>query len=451
MDAAETLPEPDFLLDRAADAVARARRAGADAAHASVHASRSASVNVRLGALEDVDHSEGSGLSLRLFIGTRSATLSTADTSVVALDKLVERAMAMARHAPENPWGGLAPQELLATGELPELDLIDKGPGPAPEALHELARAVEDASLSVAGVTNSEGGTAAYSRSSHAMVTSHGFARAASTTGFSLSASVIAGQGDSMQRDYDWHSARHASDLESAEHIGQSAGKRAVARLNPGTLPSGAMPILFDPRVSGSLFGHLIGALAGGAIAKGRSFLIGREGAMLFPEAITLWDDPHRPRGTRSRSFDGEGLPTRGSALIDHGIIAPWLCDAASARQLGRAPTGHASGGGGVTTGNLALEPGAVTRASLMADIRHGVLVTELIGQGVDILTGDYSRGASGWLIVDGAIAGPVSGFTIAGNLMAMFADLAAADDVDRRYSAHMPTLRTDVMTVAGD
>ncbi|MEQ1687480.1 MAG: metallopeptidase TldD-related protein [Sphingopyxis sp.] len=451
MIAAASSPQMDFLLDRAADAASRALRAGADASHASVQASRSVSASVRLGVLEDIDHAESHSLSLRLFIGQRSATLSSVDTRAAALNQLVERAMTMARHAPENPWAGLAPQELLATGYLPELDLVDRGSEPEPEALRDMARALEDASLGVAGVTNSEGGTATYSRSSHAMVTSHGFARGSSVTGFSLSASVIAGAGSDMQRDYDWHSARHASDLESAERIGRCAGERAVARLGPGTMPSGAMPILFDPRVSGSLFGHLLSAMAGPAIVRGKSFLIGREGAKLFPDAITLHDDPHRLRGTRSYAFDGEGLATAPSTLVKRGHLASWLCDAASARQLGRAPTGHASGGGGITTGNLALDSGNCARVKLMADIRHGVLVTELIGQGVDMLTGDYSRGASGWRIVDGEIAGPVSGFTIAGNLLDMFADLRAADDVDRRTSTHVPTLRTDSMIVAGD
>lgn len=431
--------------------VARALAVGADAAEASVRANRSISVNVRLGRLEDVDHADSGTVALRLFIGGRSASLSSAAMSADALDALVERAMTMAQLSPDNPWAGLAPHEMLASGAPPELDLIDRQPALTPEVLLDMARAAEDAALAVPGVTNSEGGSASLSRGTSAMVTSHGFARGVEATGYSLSASVIAGDGAAMQRDYEWHSARHLADLETATAIGARAGGRAAARLNPGVMPSGAMPVLFDPRVAGSLIGHLVSAMAGPAIARGHSFLIDKERAQLFSEAISISDDPHRLRALRSHAFDGEGLPTRPSLLVDQGVIAPWLCDVASARQLGREPTGHASGGGGVTTGNLALAPGARDRAALMADVREGVLITELIGQGVDLLTGDYSRGASGVRIVDGQLAGPVAGFTIAGNLLSMFADLRAANDVERRMSTHVPTLRIDTMMVASD
>ncbi|MEQ1510371.1 MAG: metallopeptidase TldD-related protein [Sphingopyxis sp.] len=445
------MPSIDRLMNRANDAVARAVRAGADAAEVSVRAHSSTSVNVRLGKLEDVDHSEGGDLSLRLFIGQRVASLSTADASPAALDILVDRAIAMARISPENPWAGLAPSALLASGALPDLDLFDHGATVTPEKLRDMAHAAEDAARAVAGVTNSEGGAAAASQSAHAVVTSQGFAGGTKGSGYSVSASVIAGTGSDMQRDYDWHNVRHLGDLEPAPMIGNRAGERAVARLNPGSMPSGPLPVLFDPRVAASLIGHAISAMMGPLIAKGYSFLADHEGAKIFCDEITLLDDPHRMRGLRSRAVDGEGLPTQASALIDRGVIAPWLCDVASARQLGRQPTGHASGSGGVTTGNLSIAAGACDRATLMADIKQGVLVTELLGQGVDLLTGDYSRGASGWRIVDGEIAGPVTGFTIAGNLLAIFAGLRAANDVDRRYSTHVPTLRTDAMTVAGD
>ena len=444
------LPPSQTLLDVAADAVSRARAAGADAAEAEVSFGHSLSLIVRLGALEDVDQSEGQDLSLRLFVGQRSASVSASDLSPDALNALVERAIAMARIAPENPWTGLAPQDMLATGDLPDLDLFDHGAAPEPAALLAMACAAEDAARAVPGVTNSEGGSASSSRSARAHVTSHGFSGTSSATSFSVSATVIAGEGSMMQRDYDYHSARHRADLEAADAIGHSAGIRAVARLDPGRMTSGAMPVLYDPRVAGSLLSHAISAMSGAAIAKKRSFLRDRAGTRLFREDISLHDNPHRLRGLRSHGFDAEGLPTRPSALIAAGVLGPWLCDAASARQLGLRPTGHASSGG-VTTGNLALDPGTISRAELMADIKHGVLVTELIGQGVDMLTGDYSRGASGWRIIDGEIAGPVSGFTIAGNLLAMFADLRCADDVKRRYSTHVPTLRTDAMMVAGD
>lgn len=444
------MPDQQVMLDRAADAVRRARAAGADAAEARCRESRAMSVHMRLGALEEVSQSEDSDLSLRLFVGQRSATLSTADLRDDAIDTMVDRAMAMARIAPENPWSGLAPEDMLASGPLPDLDTFDTATLPDADMLRDRAERTEAAARSVAGVTNSDGGSASYAQAVHAHVTSHGFAHAGCGTSFGHSASVIAGHGDHMQRDYDHHAARHFADLEPADVVGQRAGERAASRLDPVTMTGGAMPVLFDPRVAGSLIRHLVSAMAGPAIAKKRSFLVGHADAQLFPAAISIADDPHRPRGMRSFVVDAEGLLTRPSRLVDAGRIGGWLCDAASARQLGLRPTGHAAGGGGVTTGNLSVSAGPDSVDAMMADIRHGVLVTELIGQGVDLLTGDYSRGASGRLIIDGALAGPVTGITIAGNLRTMFADLRAANDVCRRFSTHVPTLRTDSMTVAG-
>ncbi len=448
---AEPADLPADLLDRADDAMRRARRAGADAVVASTRRAASAQVGVRLGSLEDVGRSEELDLSLEVFVGQRSASVSTGDMRPAALDALIERAVAMARLAPENPWSGPAPADLLARGPFADLDLADPAGEPSAAVLRSLALEAEDAARSVAGVTNSEGGSASADRSEHALVTSEGFAGASVTTGFSVSASVLAGAGEGMQRDYDWHSARHLSDLRGAASIGRRAGERAVARLHPRPLRSGAMPVLFAPRVAGSIVGHLVSAMSGPAIARGKSFLSEHAGARLFDAGIGIVEDPHRPRGLRSRLFDGEGLPTRARAIVEAGTIGPWLCDMASARQLGVPPTGHGSGGGGVSTGNLTLLPGPIGQDELMADVRDGVLVTELIGQGVDMLTGDYSRGASGWRIVDGRPAEPVAGFTIAGNLLAMFADLRAADDLDTNHATHVPTLRTDAMTVAGD
>lgn len=447
----EKLPNPSWLLEHAHDAVTRARKAGADAAEAMVRAHWSTGVSARLGVLEDVDASEGRDLSIKLYIGQRSASLSTADFSADAVDAVVERAVAMARLAPENPWAGLAPEELVAKGPIPDLDQYDDAADIDPQILLERALEVEHAARAIAGVTNSDGAGASVSGSAQAMVTSHGFAGAIRSTGHMHSVSVIAGEGNQMQRDHDWHSARHYSDLEAASVVGTRAGERTVARLNPKTMASGRLPVLFDPRVAGSMIGHLISAMSGSAIARGRSMLASHEGAQLFPNAITISDDPLTPRGLRSHAVDGEGLATRPRLIVDNGVIGEWLCDLASARQLGRAPTGNGGFGGGVTTGNLTLQPGTMSRAELMADVVDGVLITEMIGQGVDILTGDYSRGAAGFRIRNGEIAEPVSGFTIAGNLLAMFADLTAANDLDTRGATHVPTLRTNAMTIAGD
>lgn len=436
------------LLERATDIVARARVAGADAAEVVVDLGRATSVNVRLGALEDVTRSEDRGLALRLFIGQRSASVSTSDFAPTTLTALIERAVEMARLAPEDPYAGLAPADLLLRGPIPDLDLADPAE-PEPEALRLRALATEDAARAVAGVTNSDGGSAGYSHAIHAMANSNGFAAAYAASGHNISASVIAGEGDRMQRDHDWHGARHIGDLEDPEQVGRRAAERAVERLDPQTVPGGRMPILFDPRVAGGLMGHLIAAMGGPMIARGTSYLLAHEGAALFPVDLFIDDDPLRLRGTKSRPFDAEGLATHRRAIVSGGVIGDWLLDSASARKLGRAPTGHANGGG-VGTGNLTLRPGTISRAALMADITDGLLITEVMGQGVDYVTGDYSRAASGFRIVNGEVAGPVSGITIAGNLLGIFADLRAADDLHTRFANHVPTLRTDSLTVAG-
>ncbi len=438
-------------LDRAQMLCDAATKAGADAADALYYCNAATSVSMRLGALEDVERSEGQDISLRVFVGQRSASVSTADMDAGELAKLVERCVAMAREAPEDPYAGLAPEDRLFRGPVPDYDL-DDGSEADPQALREAALAVEEAARAVAGVTNSEGGSASHSRTRFALATSHGFAGGYGSSGHSLSASVIAGEGAAMQRDYGWHSAHHLSDLESVEAIGTRAGTRAVARLNPGKAPVGKVPVLLDPRVSGGIVGHLLSAIAGPAVARGTSFLLGKEEQQLFDRAIVIRDDPHRPRGLRSRAFDGEGLPTAPRDIVTGGRITGWLLDTASAKQLGLQPTGHASRGGGaagVTASNLHLAAGTQSPEALMADIEEGVYLTELIGQGVNPVTGDYSRGASGFLIQGGRIAGPIAEFTVAGNLVDMFAALVPADDLEFRHAVNAPTLRIDGMTVA--
>lgn len=438
-------------LDRAQMLCDAASKAGADAADALYYCNAATSVSMRLGALEDVERSEGQDISLRVFVGQRSASVSTADMDAGELAKLVDRCVAMAREAPEDQYAGLAPEDLLFKGAIPDLDLDDDSEAD-PQALREAARSVEEAARAVAGVTNSEGGSASHSRTRLALATSHGFAGGYGASGHSLSASVIAGEGASMQRDYGWHSAHYLADLETSGAIGTRAGTRAVARLNPGKAPVGKVPVLFDPRVGSSMVGHLLGAIGGPSIARGTSFLLGKEEAQLFDSAIAIRDEPHRPRGLRSRAFDGEGLPTSARDLISDGRLTGWLLDNASAKQLGLAPTGHASRGGGasgVSVSNVHLAAGTVSPAALMADVIEGVYVTELIGQGVNPVTGDYSRGASGFAIRGGQLAEPIAEFTVAGNLIAMFAALVPADDLEFRHGTNVPTLRIDGMTVA--
>lgn len=440
--------------ERTQDIVARARAAGADAADAVLAADSAQSVSVRMGALEDVERSESEELGLRVFVGHRSASVSSSDLTPQAMDALVERALAMAREAPEDQWAGLAPEARLLRGAPPQLDLDDRAE-PDPQALRDRALAAEDAARAVPGVTNSEGGGASASRTVMAIATSHGFAGAYSTSTHSVSASVLAGPPGAMERDHAWHSVRHLAALDDPEAIGRRAGERAVARLDPVRVASGAMPVVFDPRVGSSLLGHLLGAISGAAITRKTSFLRDALGQQVFASGITLRDDPLRPQGLRSRPFDGEGLPVAPSAIVEDGVLQTWLLDSASARQLGFEPTGHAArgvgGGPRVAASNLYLEAGLLTPAALIADIELGVLVTELIGQGVNAVTGDYSRGAAGFLIQKGEITRPVAEITIAGNLKEMFLALTPANDLEFRYGINTPTLRVDGMTIAGD
>lgn len=439
--------------DRASGLVAAAMKAGADAADALYLADASTGIQIRLGELEDVERSEGESIGLRVFVGRRSASVSSSDLSGEALDALVERASAMAREAPEDPFAGLAPEDLLLHDGGPDIE-GDDGGDPLPTELKARALAMEEIARSHPGITNSEGASVNAGRSVAALATSHGFCRGYRTTGYGAYVSVIAGSGSGMQRDSANHQVRHLADLEGAEELGRLAAERAAARVDPVRIASGPMPIIFDPRVGGSLIGHLIGAICGPAITRGTSFLLGREAETIFDDGIVIRDDPHRPRGLRSRPFDGEGVATRPRDLVSGGRVTGWLLECASARQLGLAPTGHAirgtGGAPGVGATNVDLLPGSLGKDELIADIGRGVYVTELIGQGVNLVTGDYSRGAAGFLIENGRIAAPVAEITIAGNLLDMFRQLTPADDLERRRAVNVPTLRVEGMTVAG-
>lgn len=431
--------------------VERGIAAGATAADAYYTGDRSSSVQVRLGALEDVSRSEGEDISLRLFSGQRSATASSSDLSEEALGVLVERCFAMAREAPEDPYSGLAPDGLLARGDLPFIDAEDRRE-PDPAELRERALTAEQAALGVAGVTNSSGAGASASATTIALATSGGFAGAYRITGHASSASVIAGEGGAMQRDHWWHSARHLEDLEAADVIGRRAGERAVARLNPSRPKPGKYPVLFDPRVAASLLGHFASAISGSAVAAKTSFLRNKLHARIFAEGVAIIDDPLRPRGLRSKPFDGEGLRVSRRDLIVDGVLESWIADSASARQLGIDPTGHAArmAGGAPTTAptNMYIMAGPRTREELLGAFPEAVLVTELIGQGVNAVTGDYSRGAAGFMVRNGEIAEAVAEITIASNLMDMYATLEPGSDLEFRYGTDSPTLLIPEMTV---
>jgi PmbA protein len=444
---------PQAALDRAENLIKVAMKAGADAADAVYVCDASTEVQVRLGQLEDVARSEGEEIGLRVFLGQRSASVASSSMNPDVLTAMVSRVIDMAREAPEDPYSGLAPTDRLMTGPIPDLD-SDDGSDPDPASLRAMALECEEAARGVPGVTNSEGAGASAGRSIFALATSGGFAGTNQSSGYGLSASVLAGEGDHKERDYDWRSARHQSDLDSAANIGRRAGEKAVKRLNPATIKSGNMPVVFDPRVGSSLVGHLLGGIGGSAIARKTSYLLDKLGAQLMDSSLSIIDNPLRKRGLGSRAFDGEGLPTARQTLIENGVLTGWLMESASARQLGLQPTGHASrgvsGAPGVSTSNVHLEGGAISVADLIGDIKHGVYVHELSGQGVNLVTGDYSRGAAGFLIENGEIIGPVSEFTIAGNLLDMFSKMVAANDLEFIRSTNVPTLRIDGMMIAG-
>ena len=438
-------------LDLLQDLIARARAAGADAADAVLAAGTSLGVQRRLGETEHIERAEGRDLGLRVFLGKRAAMVSATSVDPAGFPALVERAIAMAKVVPEDPYGGLA--ETAAPPAAPPLDLEDAAE-PGAEELVARAAAAEEAALAVKGVTNSEGASAGYGRTEFVLVTSAGFAGRLVRTSYSVSATALAGSGTAMQRDYDYHSTVHLADLDDAAAIGRSAGERAVTRLNPTRPATAKLPVIYDPRVAGSLLGHFAGAINGASIARGTSFLKDKMGQRIFAAGIEIHDDPLRVRGLRSRPFDGEGTPTEPRDLIADGVLTTWLLDSRSARQLGLRSTGHASRGTGGPPSpgpsNLYLDKGERSPDELMADIKLGLYVTELIGMGVNGITGDYSRGCAGFMIRDGAIAEPVAEITIAGHLLEMFQHLTPADDLRFRRGTDSPTVRVDGMTMAG-
>lgn len=438
--------------DRLSGLVAAAARRGADAADAVLVRSTSLSHAQRLGEIERLERQESFDLGLRVFRGQKQAIVSSTDFSEPALDELVGRALDMAATVPDDRYAGLAEPGQLAV-EFPELDMVDPDE-PAGEALFEMARACEDAARAVAGITNSEGAEASWSRSEITLAASNGFAGAYARTDSGIGASVIAGEGAGMEAEYAFARAVHLEDLEDAASVGTRAGERAVARLGARRMPTCRAPVVFDPRVAGGLLGHLAGAISGPTIARGTSFLKESLGARIFAEGIVVVDDPHRVRGLRSKPFDAEGIANARRSIVDDGVLTTWLLDLASARQLGLETTGHASRG---TSGppapaptNLYLVPGKTSPAELMAGIEAGFYVTSLMGMGINGVTGDYSRGAAGFWIEDGEIAHPVSEMTIAGNLKDMYRALVPADDLEFRYGTNSPTVRIDGMTVAG-
>lgn len=443
--------KPDLarLADRVAALVEAARKAGADAADAVAVVSRSTGVSVRFGKVENTSSSENDDVSLRVFLGRRVASVSATPASDPAM--LAERAVAMAKASPEDPFQGLADAALLAAAPR-DLDLFDAAEVDAGR-LREDAFAAEEAALAVDGVTNSDGAGAGAGMGGLVLATSTGFLGHYAATRFSRSASVIAGTGTGMERDYDFSSRLHFADLESAETIGRRAGERAVKRLNPRKAATGTYDVVFDPRVARGMASHLAAAINGASVARKTSFLRDMMGKKIAASAITVIDDPLKPRGAGSRPFDGEGVEGERLAMVEEGVLRYWFLSTSTARELGLATNGRGARSGTAvdpSSTNLSIEPGTASPADLIAGIKSGFYVTEVIGHGVNMVTGDYSRGAAGFWIENGELAWPVSEVTIASNLKTMFLAMTPANDIDRNFGTAAPTLLIEGMTVAG-
>jgi PmbA protein len=447
-----SLLDQSALVDLAERLVAAAKRAGAEEADAVAVRSVSLAVEVRDGAVEESERSEGDDLGLRVLIGRRQAVVSTNDLRSDGLGALAERAVAMARLAPEDPYAGLADKAALAHS-FADLDLLDPDM-PAVDVLEGRAKAAEAAGLAVRGVAKSAGASASAGIGGMVLVTSHGFRGASIGSRHGVSMTAIAGEGTGMERDYDFSSALHAADLDAGETVGRVAGERAVARINPRKVSTRRVPVVFDPRVAGSLVGHFASAINGSSIARKTSFLRDKLGEQIFARGINIVDDPLRRRGLRSRPFDAEGVAGRKQNLVEDGVLKTWVLDCATARELGMTTTGHASRGVSSTPSpgatNLHLEPGTQSPEQLIADIADGFYVNDMIGMGVNLVTGDYSRGAAGFWIENGKITYPVSEVTIAGHLTDIFRSLTPANDLTFRYGTNAPTLRVEGLTVAG-
>lgn len=437
-------------LDALADLIKAAKTAGADAADALLIASTSLSVERRLGTIEKLERSESLDLGLRVFVGKRQAIVASTEPNPKGFAALAERAVAMARVVPEDPFAGLP--EAVAI-PVRSLDLEDPSE-PTAEALLARAALAEEAALAIRGVTNSQGAGTGWGRTEFAMVASNGFAGHYARTSHGISAAAVAGEGTGMERDYDFWQSVHLADLPDPALVGRVAGEKAVRRLNPVRPKTARIPVVLDPRVSASMLGHLIGAINGAAVARGTSFLKDAMGQQILPAGMTVHDDPTRARGLRSRPFDGEGMPGEARAIVQNGVLTSWIMDWRSARQLGLASTGHASRGTGGPPGpaqsNLWLTPGTLSPEALMADIKEGLYITELTGMGVNGVTGDYSRGAAGFMIRDGMLTEAVSEITVAGNLKQMFLNMTAANDLVFRRGTDCPTLRIEGLTLAG-
>jgi PmbA protein len=433
-----------------------AKKAGAKAADAIAVAGDSLSIEVRGGALEQAERAEGVDIGLRVLIGRKQACVSASDLRPDTIAAMAERAVAMAREAPDDPWCGLAePDQLAAAWNVEALDLFDPAPPPSPADLETAARRAEAAALAIKGVTKMDAAGASWQSSAMHLAASNGFSGGYSRSSHGIHAVAICGDGLTMERDYAFESRIHGADLPSPDEIGRLAGERTVARAGAGKPPTGAYPVLFDERISSGLIGHLVAAINGAAIARGASWLKDALGERVLPQGMDLIEDPHRPRIGGSRPFDDEGLPVARRALVEDGVLKGWTLDLATGRQLGMPSTANAARGTGSppspSVGNLELPQGAATRDELIARMGNGLIVTSLLGASINPTTGDYSRGASGFWVENGEITRPVNECTIAGNLRPMLAGIIAANDARTHLARVVPSLLVEGLVIAGD
>jgi PmbA protein len=443
------------LNDLPAALIDAALKAGAESADALAVAGADVGVSVREGALEEAERAESADFGLRVFVGRRQACVSASDPRSEVIATLAERAVAMAREAPEDRWCGLLdPADRGTPADAAALALDDPDGPPDPAALEELAREAEEGARTVDGVSQVESASASWRRSVIALAASNGFSGSYARATASVSVSAIAGEGLGMETDYDYAARRRFADLPDAAEIGRSAGARAVARLNPRKPPTGPVPVIYDRRVAPSLIGHVLSALNGASVARGASWLSGRMDEPILPHWADLLEDPLRIGGPSSRPFDGEGVASAARPLVESGVLKRWLLDASSARQLGLSTTGNARRGTGAPPSpgptNVALTPGTASRDELIAGVERGLLVTAMMGSSVNPTTGAYSRGAAGFWIEDGELAYPVVEATIAGSLPDFLPTLVAADDPDPWVAVSVPTLLVHGLVVAG-
>lgn len=447
---------PPSLETLAQDLLAAASRAGAQAADVLVVNGTSLTIGVRGGALEQAERSEGIELGLRVLIGHRQACVSASDTRADTLAEMAQRAVAMARLAPEDPYCGLAaPEALSPLRDADGLELCDPAPEPSGSLLQEMALQCEAAALGVKGISQVQSASAGLSRRDVHLATSHGFAGGYARSDHGLSCVAITGSGTAMERDYHGDGRIHFADLLSPDEIGRIAAERTIARAGARKPKTGAYPVLFDERISSSLIGHLLSAINGAAIARGASWLADAMGQAVLPKGLDLIDDPTRKRVSGSRPFDGEGLPCAPRHMVRDGLLESWVLDLATARKLGLASTAHATRGvaspPAPAAGNITLTQGTQSQADLIVQMGTGLLVTGLIGSSINPTTGDYSRGASGFWVEKGEIAYPVNECTIAGNLREMLMSIIPANDARGHLSRIVPSLLVEGLTLAGE